>query len=96
MNIIQGTLFDLPTKPAIAVEPVLPPVYLDGFREVSRDEFYKIVGPLDAVVAAVGNFPYTSEFKIRYGKLIGKAVDSYGYEFGKYVVTRYYISCNWR
>ena len=93
---IQGTLFDLPTEPAIAVEPVLQPVALDGFRQVSKDEFYKIVGPLDAVVSAVPPFPYTSEFKIRYGKLIGKAVDSYGFEYGSYVVTRYYISCNWR
>ena len=96
MNTKQCTLFDLPTEPAIAVEPVLPPVALDGFREVSKDEFYKIVGPLDAVVSAVPPFPYTSEFKIRNGKLIGKSVDSYGFEFGKHVVTRYYISCNWR
>lgn len=96
MNIKQGTLFDLPTEPAIAVEPVFPPVALDGFREVSKDEFFKIVGPLDAVISVVPPFPYTSEFKIRYGKLIGKAVDSYGFEFGKYLVARYYISCNWR
>jgi hypothetical protein len=82
--------------PGIEYDRVLPPVALDGFREVSQDEFYQIVGPLDAVVSAVGQFPYTSEFKIRYGKLIGKAVDSYGFEYGKYVVTRYYISCNWR
>lgn len=93
---IQGTLFDFPTEPAIPVEDVLPPVALDGFRQVSRDEFYKLVGPLDAIVSAVGNYPYTSECIMRNGKLIGKAVDSHGFEYGKHVVTRYYISCNWR
>ena len=75
---------------------VLPPVALEGFREVSKDEFYNIVGPLDATLSTLGNYPYTTEFKLRHGRLIGKSVDSYEGEYLWPVVTRYYISCNWR
>lgn len=96
MKNLQGTLFDLPTDSDIEVEPVLPPIVLDGFRQVSYDEYWETIGNLNAVVYTVGNFPYTSEWKLRNGNLIGKSVDSYGFEFGKYIVTRYYISCNWQ
>lgn len=96
MDTKQGTLFDLPTEPSIAFEPVLPPVTLDGFRQVSKDEFFRILEPLDAVVSAVPPFPYTSVFTLRNRELIGKVVSSYGFEYGKYVVKRYYISCNWQ
>ena len=74
---------------------VLPIVAMDGFREVSKDEFYNIIGPLDVTLSALGNYPYTTEFKLRHGRLIGKAVDSYKGEYFWPVVTRYYISCNW-
>lgn len=77
-------------------KPVLSPVALEGFKEVTKDEFYKIVGPLDATLSTLGNYPYTTEFKLRYGRLIGKSVDSYEGEYLWPVITRYYISCNWR
>jgi len=91
---MQQDLFE--TENGNFAKPVLPPVALDGFREVSQDEFYKIVGPLDATLSTLGNYPYTTEFKLRHGRLIGKSVDSYEGEFLWPVVTRYYISCNWR
>jgi len=73
---------------------VLSPVALDGFREVSKDEFYNIVGPLDVTLSTLGNYPYTTEFKLRHGRLVGKTVDSYAGEHSWPVVTRYYISCS--
>lgn len=76
--------------------PLNPPAALDEFREVSRDEFYKIIMPLDVTLSILGNYPYTTDFKLRYGRLVGKAVDSYEGEFSGPVFTRYYISCTWR
>lgn len=70
-------------------------VPLEGFRQVSKDEFYSIVGPVDAVLTTSGNYPYTTTFQVRRGRLIGKAVDSYEGKFKYPIVTRYYISCNW-
>lgn len=72
----------------------LPLVALDGFRQVTRDEFYNIVGKLDATLHVIGNYPYTTEFKLRHRQLIGKTVDSDENIYP--IVTRYYISCNWR
>lgn len=75
---------------------VLPPVVLDGFREVTIDEFYDIVGPVDAILTTSDEYPYTTTFTKRGGGLIGKSVDSYEGEFKRPIVERYYISVNWR
>lgn len=41
-------------------------------QEVSNDRFYKIIGPLDVTVSAVGDrYPYKSVFKLRNGTLVG-------------------------
>jgi hypothetical protein len=48
--------------------------------QVTKDEFYKKVMPLDAVVSTEGNYPYTSVFSFRHGGMIGKAVDRYATE----------------
>lgn len=76
---MQQNLFE--TDNGNFANPALPTVALDGFREVSQDEFYKIVGTLDATLSTLGNYPYTTEFKLRHGRLIGKSVDSYEGEY---------------
>lgn len=75
---------------------VLPTVALDGFREVSKEEFYDVVGAVDAVLTISNDYPYTITFKKRGGGIIGKSVDSYKGKSKYPIVTRYYISCNWR
>lgn len=41
-------------------------------QEVSNDRFYKIIGPLDVTVSAIGyRYPYKTEFKLRNGILVG-------------------------
>lgn len=41
-------------------------------KEISSDRFYKIIGPLDVTVHAVGDkYPYKMVFKIRNGTLVG-------------------------
>lgn len=41
-------------------------------QEVSNDRFYKIIGPLDVTVSAIGyRYPYKTEFKLRNGTLVG-------------------------
>lgn len=41
-------------------------------QEVSNDMFYKIIGPLDVTVSAIGyRYPYKTEFKLRNGTLVG-------------------------
>ena len=48
-------------------------------KEVTIDEFYKAIGPLDVVLSAVGDYPYTTEFKMRNsGTIKGKVVDRIG------------------
>jgi hypothetical protein len=48
--------------------------------QVTKEEFYKKVMHLDAVVSTEGNYPYTSVFSRRHGGVIGKAVDRYATE----------------
>jgi hypothetical protein len=46
-------------------------------KELSKDEFYKAIGKLDAITELVGNFPYTTHFKMRAsGRIVGTVVDS--------------------
>lgn len=41
-------------------------------QEVSTDRFYKIIGPLDVTVSAIGDrYPYKAVFKLRNGTLVG-------------------------
>lgn len=65
-------------------------------KEVIKDEFYKEIGPQDACVSVENThkFPYTSLFKLRYGRLLGKAVDSYtdGIKNKYPIITKYYLS----
>lgn len=40
-------------------------------REVTKDEFFKAMGPLDVTPCPQGNWPYTSLFKTRSGQVRG-------------------------
>lgn len=48
-------------------------------REVTRDQFCKMIGPLDVVSCIKGGYPYTHEFHMRSNRydLIGKVVGYY-------------------
>lgn len=46
-------------------------------KEVTKENFFKIIGPLDVVVDVQGKYPYTTLFKSRRGTEVGKIVGSY-------------------
>lgn len=55
-------------------------------HEVLSDRFYKIIGPLDVTVSAVGDrYPYKAVFRLRNGTLVGYE------EHGHYFVGKEYI-----
>jgi len=61
-------------------------------REVTKEEFYKGVGNLDAVINLIGDYPYTAEYKIRgFGTVAGKVVHRYGEGDEDYEITKYYL-----
>ena len=43
-------------------------------KKVTKEEFYNVVEPVDAVVSTVGPFPYKSVFKLRHGKELGVVI----------------------
>ena len=45
------------------------------WKEVTHDEFFRVIGPQDVTPVAVGRWPYTSEWKTRQLRVIGKTVD---------------------
>ena len=45
------------------------------WKEVTRDEFFRVIGPQDVSPVAVGRWPYTSEWKTRNLRVIGKTVE---------------------
>lgn len=50
-------------------------------RKVTEEEFYNTIGKLDVTVTPKGNFPYQTDFCLRYGKRVGytKPVDQHGF-----------------
>lgn len=40
-------------------------------RKVSREEFYRAMGPLDVVLSVQGKHPYKTVFKYRNGEVVG-------------------------
>ena len=61
-------------------------------ERVSKGEFYKIIGPLDVVLTTVGNYPYTTIFKLRNGKEVGRSVSEFTTEYRWPVVSSYYLT----
>tara|TARA_B100002049_G_scaffold93692_1_gene69268 strand:- start:1319 stop:1537 length:219 start_codon:yes stop_codon:yes gene_type:complete len=47
----------------------------DQWREVTKDEFYREIGPQNVTPYPTGNFPYVSLYKLPDGRVCGKAVD---------------------
>lgn len=49
----------------------------EGGREVTQDEFFKAIGPLDVHPCPVGPYPYTSVFRTQLGVEHGRIVSEY-------------------
>jgi len=48
-------------------------------KEVTKTEFFKVIGPQDVVTALEGPYPYTTHFNLRYtGREVGRIVESEG------------------
>ena len=60
-------------------------------EEVTKESFYKIIGPLDVISSVVGDYPYTSIFRMRYGKEVGRHIDSYPENGVHPIVSRFFI-----
>jgi len=43
----------------------------ESAKKVTRDAFFKIIGPLDVHPTPLGDWPYLSVFKTRDGKVMG-------------------------
>jgi hypothetical protein len=54
------------------------------FKEVTKDQFYAKIGPLDAIVNVSPENPHEVFFKLRYGKVLGKII---GFDDSKYFLT---------
>ncbi len=55
-------------------------------QEVSNDLFYKIIGPLDVTVSAIGyRYPYKTVFKLRNGTLVGYEEHEHYFVREKYI-----------
>jgi len=64
-------------------------------KEVTQDQFYQFIGPLDVTVGAIGNYPYTTEFRMRRSReLMGKVVENYSDELEHHypIVKKYFIN----
>lgn len=62
-------------------------------KQVTKNTFYDTIGNLDAISTVLGNFPYTTEFKLRNnGRVIGKVVDRISEQSDEYEVSDYYIA----
>lgn len=61
-------------------------------KEVTKEQFFAHIGPMDLIYNSEGNYPFTGYWKTRNGNVIGMKVDSYP-ENGVYpLITRYYLN----
>lgn len=63
-------------------------------REVTQDQFYERVNPLDVVGSIVNSkWPYTHEFHMRSSRynIIGRIVGSLDDDYGVFEIKKYYI-----
>lgn len=58
--------------------------------KVTREEFYKRIGPLNVKTGVIGDFPYTVNFKLN-GNLIGKTIDVIAAKGKHRILTNYYL-----
>jgi hypothetical protein len=66
---------------------------LSGLKEVTKEEFYKSVGPLNVHPHIIGNYPYTSIYQFPDRREHGRTVD-YIPEGKALAETRYYLKAN--
>lgn len=57
-----------------------------NWKEVTSEEFMRVIGPQDVHPTPVGKYPYTSLFKDRQGRVKGKIVSE-----GIAVITNTYL-----
>jgi len=50
-----------------------------SYREVTMDEFYSVVGPQDVHPHITGNYPFTSVYKTRTGREVGRVDTEHRY-----------------
>ncbi len=62
-------------------------------KEVTKQEYMDFVysNPVDLVYSAIGNYPFTGQWKTRGGKLMAKRVDSYPPNAVWPLTSKYYI-----
>jgi len=62
-------------------------------KPVTKEKFYEAIGDKDVVLSTTTGFPFTTEFKLRGGKLVGKSIDRVSMEPNEdYVVTDYFLA----
>jgi hypothetical protein len=59
-------------------------------KQVDKEYFNKTVLKLDVVLSVKGSFPFTTEFKLRSGALVGVEVERYGIGDEDRIVEEYY------
>lgn len=59
-------------------------------KKVTKEHFSSTVLKLDVVLTHSEKFPYTTEFKTRSGKLMGKEIDRYGVGDEDRIVEEFY------
>jgi len=66
--------------------------YQANLTEVTKDDFFNIIGTLDVMLRTEGDYPYTTVFSLKHGEMIEKIVRKYG-EKRKYpIISNYYIA----
>lgn len=62
----------------------------ERWQEVTKDEFFRVIGPKDVHPCPIGNFPYTSLWKTPRGDVIAKSADHF-HEGTRIVSTTYML-----
>lgn len=57
-------------------------------KRVTREEFYKSIGPLNVMVTPTGEYPYKTIFKLQRGGEVGMIVDR---ECGALLLQEYFL-----
>lgn len=60
-------------------------------RLVSKEEFYRTIGPLDCHPRPEGQYPYTSKFMLRHGGEVGRVVGRFDDRNKGIVVEDHYL-----
>lgn len=61
---------------------------MKNIKEVTSEEFFKVVRKLNVTVTPQGNYPYRIDFSYRNGERVGYIQDI---DLGGFVISRYYL-----